>query len=458
MTAPGPRADSIYFLMFPGWPTEFRSNRWHYASRWARHLPVTLVQPHATLSQMGAQVEDEPRIPGCRILHVAANPHEGGSFARGLLQSAQLLEDMAQQGYRRPILWAYDPGYVVPYALVPAVVRIYHATENYFQFPDLTGGFLDRLAAMTGMSDMVLAVSGGVAVSYQGHTHSPVEVVTNGCDRNFYAATTPDAELLNVGAGFERVAIYAGNINDRLDYALLKRLAEAQPGILFAFFGRVSRLAAEDTALWTGLCDLHNVRYFGAVAAERLPGLYSAAHLGIAAYKPRADLLDNLFPLKIFEMLSNGLPLVSSPFASLRDKACAALRLPVTDDEFLAAAASLDRRLLTAADLAAAERLCRDEDYEKKFATVHTAVISRLAAEPSAPIAGQLGLPNADAVRHWLTDVMLVARLAEPTARQLLRRLGIVLRRQAIEIVARYVPRGFRAMIKKWVLPGRIMP
>ena len=38
-------ADAIVFLIWPGWKTELRANRWHYASRWARHLPVILVQP-----------------------------------------------------------------------------------------------------------------------------------------------------------------------------------------------------------------------------------------------------------------------------------------------------------------------------------------------------------------------------------------------------------------------------
>jgi len=62
--------DAVYFLMFAGWKRELRSNRWHYASRWARHVPVVLVQPDQVIVTKKLVVEPEPRIANCEILSV----------------------------------------------------------------------------------------------------------------------------------------------------------------------------------------------------------------------------------------------------------------------------------------------------------------------------------------------------------------------------------------------------
>ena len=66
-------------LMFPGWEHELRSNRWHYASRWAKHRPVVLVQP--TESGAGAALAAEERIPELPYLHVAAAVYAPGYLA-----------------------------------------------------------------------------------------------------------------------------------------------------------------------------------------------------------------------------------------------------------------------------------------------------------------------------------------------------------------------------------------
>ena len=440
-------ADSVYMLMFPGWKTEFRSNRWHYASRWAQHLPVTLVQTWPDTARLDADAEDEPRIPGCRILQIAANPEPDASALRGLLQTRQLLDDMMRQGYRRPILWAYDPGFMEAYALLPAALRIYHASENYFQFPDVSRRFLDRLSGMVAASDLVIAVSPGVAASYGQVARCTVETVTNGCDYGFYAGALPDAALAEAGRSFDRIVIYAGNINDRLDYQLLNRLAEAYPQSLFALFGQVTRLDAADAAQWQQLLRRQNVRSFGAVPAERLPGLYAAAHLGLAPYKMRPDLVGNLFPLKIFEMLAGGLPVVSTPFSALRDKACTALAL-AGDDATFVAKAGLDRRRLSPQDRQDADRLCRQEDYAGKFDAVRRMAETRLPAAVTAPGAQPLGLADADMLAAWLRDIPQAVRQAEPDAALLLSRLAALARRRASDVAARHLPAPLRRALR----------
>lgn len=441
--------DSVYMLMFPGWKNEFRSNRWHYASRWAPNLPLTLVQPWPDIERLEASVEAEPRIPGCNILHVASNPEHGGSLLRGLLQANQILTEMRRRGHERPILWAYDPDYLEAFSLIPAVLRIYHATENYYQFDDASGHFLGRLSGMVGASDMTIAVSDGVAQSYQPSSRAPVDVITNGCDYAFFAGGKPDAELAEAGRGFQKIAAYGGNINDRLDLDLVGQLTDAMPQTLFAFFGRTSRFGEGEAAAWQALRQKANFRHFGVVPAERLPGLYAAAHLGIAPYKLRPDLLDNLFPLKIFEMLAAGLPVVSAPFASLADKTGSALRLAGDTAAFIAAATALDRRGLSGADRQQIDSMCRVQDYDGKFAVVRQLAESRVHPRPVAPWATMLGLMDADAVSAWIANVPGCLARVEPTAPMLVRQLAGITRRRLETFAYRTLPAPVRRGIKR---------
>jgi hypothetical protein len=131
--------DSIYFLMSKGLHEELESNRWHYARRWARHLPVTLVQPGDTLRF--PEAEPLPAIPNCEILPIARpNPAAADPLA-GLIQAGQVMRHMLKRGHTKPLLWSYNPRLAGLYAAVPAVGRVYHATENHFDFEDLSDPF-----------------------------------------------------------------------------------------------------------------------------------------------------------------------------------------------------------------------------------------------------------------------------------------------------------------------------
>src|SRR5262245_29746307 len=218
------KPDIIYFLMFEGWEQELRSNRWHYAKRWARHVPVTLLQPTQAVASKCPVVRDEARIGNCRILSIKSSWSEWSYRHDSLVQLGQVTCDMEALGVRRPLLWLYNPNLVGLYAALPAVGRILHATENYFHFEGVPGWFLARHKLAIQISDTVVAVSDGVATSIRENVPAaPVTVVSNGCDYKEYSRFVPDEQLLDTRRAGQRIVIYAGNINSRLDYALIQR-------------------------------------------------------------------------------------------------------------------------------------------------------------------------------------------------------------------------------------------
>jgi len=377
-------ADVVYFLTFPGWERELRSNRWHYARRWARLLPVVLVQPTEEIAGRALSRREEPRIESCHVLQVQASNYWASYLEDVLVQVGQLTADMQVRRARRALLWCYNPTLVGLYAALPAVARIFHATENYFDFEDLSRFFLDCQRTAVRISDLTVAVSEGVAAGLRGNIPGArIEVVTNGCDYQEYSRYRPDEQLREAAKEWERVAVYAGNINTRLDFVLLERCVRANPKTLYVFVGPVMGLETEDAAKWEGLLQKPNVRHFGDQDPKDLPGLYGAADVGIVPYKQTRLLVENGFPLKVLEMCATGLPVVSTlmkPIVGLAE----GLVVVRDHEEFLEKLSFTSRTSLTNSQKEEMSRVCQQHDYDRKFAAV-LSLLHETATDTNTP-------------------------------------------------------------------------
>ena len=358
------RIDSVYFLLFPGWQTELRANRWHFASRWAARKPVVLVMP--TVKRGAAVSMTDPRIDNCRILNIQV-VSEPNRLAKEHVQAGQVMADLIRHGHSAPLLWCYNPHLLEVYARVPAIARLYHASENYFAMPGLDAAFHARVRATIACSDLTVAVSDGVASDLRARVKdATVIAVTNGCDFRDYSAGRPDADLVQRGGGFERIAVYAGNINARIDFDLLRRLVSTHPKTLFALYGPVKDLGSSDTAAWKRVSALQNVAAGGPIDPSRIPNVYAAADVGIIPYRSEPWLVENGFPLKALEMCATGLPVVSSLMKPLRGLT-AGITVAATPDEFLSAFDRTARDSLSPELADEMRAVCIANDYDVKF-------------------------------------------------------------------------------------------
>jgi glycosyltransferase involved in cell wall biosynthesis len=361
------RFDSVYFLMWPGWKSELRSNRWHYATRWARHLPVTLVQPDLAALQRDGEPEPEPRIPNCRVLHVRPSAYEPSYAADSFLQTVQLMRDQQREGYQRALLWLYNPCMVGAYATLPNAGRVQHATENYFGFPAVTRFLRESMKLSLRISDHVVGVSEGVVSAMRRYApKARVSLVSNGCDFAAYSAGRPDPDVAALRQRWKQVAVFAGNINARLDFPLIHAACRAAPETAFLLVGPTGLLTGEKAAAWRQVLSLPNAIHRGAVEPDRLPHIYAAADLGLIPYEDSALMRDS-FPLKALEMAATGLPVVTSELPELRGLA-EALQVTGRQAEFVAAIESMSRRRMTAGQAAELRELAKAHDYDVKFA------------------------------------------------------------------------------------------
>jgi glycosyltransferase involved in cell wall biosynthesis len=386
--------DSIYFLMYDGWHDELESNRWHYARRWARHVPVILLQPGQRIPRR-QDAAAATAIDNCEVLPVMAAGGPDAYALGGLVQAARVMEHMAERGHRRPLLWSYNPWLAALYAAVPAVARVYHATENHFDYKGMPDFFHLELEAALRISDLVIAVSSGVADGVRARVpDAQLALVTNGCDTSQYQpAGTPSESVAAARDGFERVAAFAGNINDRIDFELVLRAAVSNESTLIVFAGPIGPLGDHDTKTWRRVLRLQNVRHFGRMTASELAALYRSADLGFIPYRREPRIVRNGFPLKTLEMAATGLPVVASRMQPIVGLA-AAIVVAEEDEQFLDSFSSLSRGAIGEEQRLELLEAAAANDYDRKFEQVVAGVASSIPADRKA--------------RTKLDDLMLV--------------------------------------------------
>jgi glycosyltransferase involved in cell wall biosynthesis len=465
--------DSVYFLMFPGWRTEAQANRWHYSRRWARHVPVVLVQPELPAGTT-SRCEPEPRIQNVEILSVQErNSFCRPSFFDGLIQAKQICDHARNRRHVRPLLWFYNPYLVFACALVPAVGRIYHATENYFDFVN-DADFLNMLRASIALSDKVVCCSAGVLEGIRAKTgRDDLELVPNGCDYRVYA--NPQAaqggwlDILRpaIDAG-KPIAIFAGGINLRLDFGLMHRLAEEIPELHFAYAGYVDlpNLTPKDQRSWHALLRRPNVSYLGRLDPGDLPSLYRLSDRGFIPYRHLPFIVKNGFPLKALEMAASGLPVVASlmePLLAVPD----AVETARTQEEFIARLAQASRKTRSATLVARADAVCRQYDYDQLFERV-TAVAQEIAKSgapqpaPLSPVYKHIGfdrslwdldqLPSPVTGQARGVAAGVLSRLRKPAPPELSRRERLLW--HVPPQLAAWVPKSIKLAAKRLLFAG----
>jgi glycosyltransferase involved in cell wall biosynthesis len=294
--------DAVVMLTWSDWHTEPRSNRYHFAVQFARRWPTFFVQT----SGAGDSVTFEP-VEGHDITIVRIPPQYGPEAC------ARLAAALRERGVTRPLVWVYSLLLAAAAPRLQPALVVYHATEDYLAKADsvaITPTDMSQLArAAIDRADLVVAVSQGVARTHRAATDKPVVVMPNGCDFTawhetdaFHYARPPEG----------KVALYQGGINSRLDFALLTRLSELLPDWQFWFCGK----AGEGGAEWEALQKRRNIVYHGELDTRGIASLAKRALVGLIPFKD-SDLMRRSLPLKAYEYLACGLPVITTPIEAL---------------------------------------------------------------------------------------------------------------------------------------------
>ncbi|WP_077736078.1 teichuronic acid biosynthesis protein TuaH [Bacillus sonorensis] len=132
----------------------------------------------------------------------------------------------------------------------------------------------------------------------------PVFKIENGVEYDLFARNEQKADVLNGREG--TVLGFIGGIKPKLDFRLVKETARAKREWTFLFVGpdgtngdpEFQELLQEENVIWTG-----------PAAPAEVPAYMNVIDIGIMPYKP-SPYNNAVFPLKLFEFLAAGKPVV----------------------------------------------------------------------------------------------------------------------------------------------------
>jgi glycosyltransferase involved in cell wall biosynthesis len=267
-----------------------------------------------------------------------------------------------------PILWVYDSRFWP--MLEPDQPAVYHCTDDYVGMAvrahdRATAAWVaEQERALLDRVDLVFAVSEGLAEQKRA-PHRDVRVLRSGVDLDSYR---PDAPAPPLGVPRPRFG-YVGEINYRLDFELLDRVAERFPHGSLVLIGGEAGVAADPA--FRRLASRPNVHRLGHRHPKELAGLIGQLDVCLIPF-----ILDDWFvraaqPLKLFEYLACGRPVVSTWLPNLTAWSDS-VALCRSHAEFLdaCAAAPRDDAPARARRLAAA----RENGWEARLAEVSAAL------------------------------------------------------------------------------------
>jgi len=330
--SPGLQRRDIVCVGFADWDTELWTNQHHLMSRLARENRVLFVeslglrQPQLAgrdvkriLRRLRRGVAPPRPVDGLHVLSPLVIPLHRFAAVRAL--NRRLLPFLVRRaarrlGLRRPILWAYVPqAEALLDALDPSLV-VYHCVDDIAAQPGIDGAsFRAAETRFAGRADLVLASAPSLA-SRMRTLNGNVLDAPNVADTALFARALEDGP---VDAALDalphpRVVFTGAVVATKLDVPLLVELARARPQWSFALVGPLG--VGDPRTDVSALSTEPNLHLLGARKYLELPGVLRGADAGLIPYD-RNELTDGIFPMKVYEYLAAGLPVVATELPSI---------------------------------------------------------------------------------------------------------------------------------------------
>ncbi len=325
----------IVCVGFADWDTELWTNQHHLMSRLARENRVLFVEslglrrPQLAgrdLTRIWRRLQrgvSPPRASdGLHVLSPLVLPLHGSRLARAL--NARLLPVLVRRAARRlgmrdPILWAYVPqAEVLIDALHPSLI-VYHCVDDIAAQERIdTASFRAAETRFAARADLVLASAPALAGRLRTISANVIDA-PNVADTDLFARAlepSPPAALDPAMAALPapRIVFTGAVVSTKLDIPLLLELARLRPWWSFALVGPIG--PGDPRTDVSALAREPNIHLLGPRSYRELPDVLRAADAGLIPYA-RNELTESVFPMKVYEYLAAGLPVLATPLPAL---------------------------------------------------------------------------------------------------------------------------------------------
>ncbi|HEY2718671.1 MAG TPA: glycosyltransferase [Solirubrobacteraceae bacterium] len=380
------RGRDIVCVGFADWDTDLWTNQHHLMSRLARDNRVLFIEslglrrPQLAgrdLSRMARRLRrglaPARAVDGLHVLSPLVVPLHSYAPVRALnrrLLPALVARATRALGMRNPILWAYVPqAEELLDTLAPSLV-VYHCVDDIAAQEGIdAASFRAAEQRFAGRADLVLASAPALAERMRSIARN-VMYAPNVADTALFGRALEPGPVDPAIAALPgpRVVFTGAIVSTKLDFVLLAELARMQPDVSFALVGPVG--PGDPRTDVSVLRAEPNVHLLGARDYSELPDILRGADVGLVPYA-RNPLTDSIFPMKIYEYLAAGLPVLATQLPSLAGvedlrTAPDAAQLAIELDEVLAADSPEQRS-------ARAER-ARSHSWDQRLQEIATAV------------------------------------------------------------------------------------
>jgi glycosyltransferase involved in cell wall biosynthesis len=328
------RGRDIVCVGFADWDTELWTNQHHLMSRLARENRVLFVEslglrrPQLAgrdLARIWRRLRRglaPPReVDGLHVLSPLVLPLHGSRVVRALnrrLLPALVRRANRRLGLRRPILWAYVPqAESLIDALDPELI-VYHCVDDIAAQAGIDGAsFRAAERSFAARADLVLASAPALARRLREISPNVLDAPNVADTELFATALQPgptDSALAALPA--PRIVFTGAIVATKLDFALLGELARLRPHWSFALVGPVG--PGEPRADASALEAEPNIHLLGPRGYRELPAVLRGADAGLIPYSIN-ELTSSIFPMKVYEYLAAGLPVVATPLPALAE-------------------------------------------------------------------------------------------------------------------------------------------
>jgi len=185
---------------------------------------------------------------------------------------------------------------------------IYRAADDHAAFAASPRSLRAVEEEVVRRADGVFAVSHAVYERLRRVRSEEVYHLPNGVDLARFEAVQPrPPEYAHL---HRPIAVYVGAIHYWFDVGLLTEVARRRADVSFVLIGQAH-------VPLTRLTDLPNVHFLGTRPPEEVPAYLQHADVGLIPFV-RSPLTDSINPLKMYEYLACGLPVVSADLAEVR--------------------------------------------------------------------------------------------------------------------------------------------
>lgn len=312
-------------------------------------------------------------------------PHGAARYVESLQprEVSDLLHAAARSSATRRVLWYTVPAHARLLRSFDWDLTVYDCSDHWTaRRPGTTLGqrILRTLQARTERRiaescDLLFATSSFLAQRLEEAFERSAVLVENGVDASAFsdAEAHPFTETLppRPRLGF------VGSLKDnKIDFGLVASLARAAPEWSFVLVGP----ARGTTPELASLLDLPNVVWLGAREAHAVPAILRRLDLGLLPYREE-PYNAGVFPLKLFEYLAAGLPVVGCGLPSTMGHEAEGVYVhtAATPEPLLDACR---RALDWTADRERRIQIALSNDWEERFGRMYGEVMMRLAPRP----------------------------------------------------------------------------